>query len=54
MEEQVRRIDAEYGFGLNEDEIKMLARRAEEFERLFRPLYEVDLRDAAPVLKLER
>ena len=32
----------------------MIARRAEEFEHLFRPLYEVDLSDSAPLLKLDK
>jgi hypothetical protein len=53
MESQVRKLDAEYGFGLSEDEIKTISRRVEEFERLFQPLYEVDLRDTAPLLKLD-
>ena len=53
MESQVRKIDAEYGFGLSEDEIKAIARRVEEFERLFQPLYELDLTDTAPQLKLD-
>jgi hypothetical protein len=54
MESRVRKLNAEYGFGLSEDEIQMIARRAEEFEQLFRPLYEVDLGDSAPLLKLDK
>ena len=53
MEDQVRKLDAEYGFGLSEDEIKAIARRVEEFERLFQPLYALDLTDTAPQLKLD-
>jgi hypothetical protein len=53
MEEQVRRINSDYGFNLSEEEIQTIARRAEEFERLFRCLYEVDLTDTAPLLKFD-
>jgi hypothetical protein len=53
MEEQVRKIDRQYGFNLSEEEIQTLARRAEEFERLFRCLYEIDLTDTAPLLTLD-
>ena len=54
MEDQVRRINRDYGFNLSEEEIQSIAGRAEEFERLFRCLYEVDLTDTAPLLKLDR
>ena len=54
MEEQLRKIDREYGFNLSEEEIQTLVRRAEEFERLFRCLYDVDLTDTAPALKLDK
>ena len=39
MEEQLRKINREYAFNLSEAEIQTIARRAEEFERLFRCLY---------------
>lgn len=54
MEYQVRKINREYGFNLSEEEIQTIARRAEEFERLFHCLYEVDLTDTAPLLKLDK
>jgi hypothetical protein len=54
VEEQLRKLDREYGFNLSEEEIQFLARRAEEFERLFRCLYEVDLTDTPPALKLDK
>jgi hypothetical protein len=54
MQSQVRKLNSEYGFNLSEDEIQSIARRAEEFERLFRCLYEIDLTDTAPLLKLEK
>ena len=54
MEDQVRRINSAYGFNLSDEEIRTIARRAEEFERLFRCLYEVDLTDTAPMLTLDK
>ena len=54
MESQLRKINSEYGFNLSEDEIHTITRRAEEFERLFRCLYEIDLTDTAPLLKFEK
>ena len=50
MEEQVRRLNREYGFNLNEDEIKLVARQAEEAERLFQGLHEIDLTHVMPIL----
>ena len=54
MEEQVRKLNAEYGFNLSEDEIKVIVRQAEETDRLLRPLNEVDLIDVMPILKVEK
>jgi hypothetical protein len=54
MEEQIRKLNAEYGFNLTEDEIKLIARQAEETERLLQPLNDVDLTDVMPILKIER
>jgi hypothetical protein len=54
MEEQIRRLNAEYGFNLSEDEIKLIAQQAEETERLLRPLNELDLIDVMPILKVEK
>ena len=54
MENQLRKINREYGFNLSEDDIQTLARRGEEFEHLFRPLYELDLTDNPPLLKLDK
>ena len=54
MEDQLRKINREYGFNLSEEEIQTIASRAEEFERLFHCLYEVDLTDTAPLLKLDK
>jgi hypothetical protein len=54
MEEQVRKLNAEYGFNLSEDEIKVIVRQAEETDRLLRPLSEMDLIDVMPILKVEK
>ena len=54
MEEQVRKLNAEYGFNLSEDEIKVIVRQAEETDRLLRPLNEMDLVDVMPILKVEK
>jgi hypothetical protein len=54
MEEQVRKLNAEYGFNLSEDEIKEIVRQAEEIERFLRPLNEMDLIDVMPILKVEK
>jgi len=54
MEEQIRKLNAEYGFNLSEDEIKVIIQQAEETERLLRPLSEMDLIDVMPILKVEK
>jgi hypothetical protein len=41
MQELIRKIDKEYGIGLNEEEIELIARQAEESARLYQKLYEV-------------
>ena len=53
MEEHVRRLNREYGFNLNEDEIKLVARQAEEADRLFQSLQEIDLTHVMPILKVD-
>jgi hypothetical protein len=54
MEEQIRKLNTEYGFNLSEDEIRMIVQQAEETERLLRPLNDVDLTDVMPILKVEK
>ena len=48
MEEMVKKLDDEYGFNLREEEIKLIARQAEEADRLFQRLYGVDLTGLNP------
>ena len=54
MEDRVRRLDAEYGFHFSDEEIKLIARQTEKYDRLFRRLYEIDLAGVMPLLKLDR
>ena len=53
MEEEVRRLNGEYGFNLSDEEIKLVARQAEEAERLFQSLHEIDLTHVMPILKVD-
>ena len=54
MKEMVRRLDAEYGFGLTEQEIELIARQVEDASRLFKPLFDVDLSGVMPLMKVDR
>jgi Asp-tRNA(Asn)/Glu-tRNA(Gln) amidotransferase C subunit len=54
MEDRVRKLDAEYGFHFSDEEIKLVARQTEKFERLFRSLNRVDVSGVMPLLKLNR
>jgi len=53
MEDAVRRLNLEYGFNLSEEEIQRIAKQAEDAERLFQSLFELDLTGVTPILKLE-
>ena len=52
MVEQVRRINARYDLNLTEDEIRRIAREAEEAEKVLRCLYEVDLGQTRPIMSV--
>lgn len=54
MKDAVRKLNAEYGFNLSEEEIEKIAKQAEQANRLFQPLFEVDLTGVAPILKVDR
>ncbi len=54
MREEVKRLDAEYGFNLSEEEIELIAEQAEAAHRLFQPLYEVDLTGVMPIMKVDK
>jgi Asp-tRNA(Asn)/Glu-tRNA(Gln) amidotransferase C subunit len=54
MEEQVKRLCAEYSLNLSAEEIKLVARQAEDAHRFFQALYDVDLTDVMPVLIIDK
>lgn len=54
MDQQVRRIDAQFGLRLTEEEIQRIAREAEAQEKILRALYEVDLGQTRPIIGLAK
>ena len=54
MKDAVRRLNIEYGFNLSDEEIDLIARQAEDANRLFQPLFEVDLTGIAPLMKIDK
>ena len=54
MENQLRQFDLEYGFQFTDEEIRLIARQTEKFERLFRCLYDIDLTGVRPFQKVDR
>jgi Asp-tRNA(Asn)/Glu-tRNA(Gln) amidotransferase C subunit len=54
MREEVKRLDAEYGFKLSEEEIEQIAEQAEAANRLFQPLNDVDLLGVMPIMKVDK
>lgn len=54
MDHQVRRIDAQYGLRLTEEEIQRIARESEAQEKILQSLYAVDLAQTRPILGLTK
>mgnify|MGYP001591588111 CR=1 FL=1 len=54
MEEVIKKLNAEYGFGLSADEIKLVATQAEEVRRMLQPLHEIDLAGIMPWTRVDR
>jgi hypothetical protein len=52
MREQLRKLDAEYGFKLTDAEIDRIANEAKETEWLFQQINEVDVSGKTPLMKL--
>ena len=50
MDQQIRRIDAQFGLKLSEEEIHRIAREAEAMEKVLQALYQVDLAQTRPVM----
>ena len=54
MKGEIRRLNEEYKFNLSEEEIELIAKQAEAANRLFQPLYEVDLTGVMPIMKVDK
>ena len=50
MEEQVRRLSAQYGWNLSEDEIHRIAAEAAVQEKVLERLKQIDLAQTRPVM----
>jgi len=53
MKDAVRKINAEYGLDLTEEEIEAITKQAEASRKLFQKLYEVDVEGVVPALKID-
>jgi Asp-tRNA(Asn)/Glu-tRNA(Gln) amidotransferase C subunit len=53
MKDAVQRLNIEYGLDLSDDEIDQIAKQAEAAQRLFQKLFEVDVQDVVPTLKID-
>ena len=54
MRELIKNLDAEYGFNLSESEIDLVVRQAQKAAELLRSLHTLDLREIAPLMKIDR
>lgn len=54
MKETIKKLDAEYGFGLSDEEVELIARQAERASELFRALHALDLPEVPPSTGAER
>jgi Asp-tRNA(Asn)/Glu-tRNA(Gln) amidotransferase C subunit len=54
VKEEVKRLNAEYGFNLSEAEIEQIAEQAEAARRLFQPLYDGDLTGVMPIVNVDK
>lgn len=54
MREAVKRLNAEYGFKLSEEEIELITEQAEAANKLFQPLNDVDLLGIMPIMKVDK
>lgn len=53
MKDAVRRLNIEYALNLTEEEIDQITKQAEAGQKLFQKLYEVDVDNVVPVLKID-
>jgi Asp-tRNA(Asn)/Glu-tRNA(Gln) amidotransferase C subunit len=54
MKDAVRKLNVEYRFNLNDQEIDLVAKQAEEAALLFQPLFEVDVTGVTPLTKIDK
>jgi hypothetical protein len=54
MREQIKKLDAEYGFNLTEAEVDSIVRQAERADELLRQLRVLDFPEGAPLMKIDR
>ena len=54
MKEAVRKLNIEYRFNLNDQEIDLVAKQAEEAALLFQPLFEVDVAGIPPLTTIDK
>jgi hypothetical protein len=52
MKELIRRIDAEYGFHLTEDEVDRIAKESKDADSLLQEINSIDVSGITPLLKL--
>ena len=53
MRELLRKLDAEYGFRLSEEEMDRIEKEVKESEWLFRQINEVDVSGKTPFMRLD-
>ena len=54
MKETIKQLNVEFGFHLSEEEVELICTEAEEANRLFQRLYEVDITGIMPILKVDK
>ena len=54
MKDAVRKLNVEYRFNLNDQEIDLVVKQAEEAALLFQPLFEVDVTGVTPLTKIDK
>ena len=53
MKNAVQRLNAEYRLNLTEEEIEAITQQAEAAQQLFQKLFEVNVEDVVPALKID-
>jgi hypothetical protein len=53
MKEAVKRLNAEYGLNLTDEEMETIVRQAEAGRKLFQRLYETNVEGIVPAMKID-